>query len=86
MTEINGNFNTWDLTDQFQNADAHYQMAVIVAYYAELLRLSPWTAHISIGQILEHAVRVAGLLPADREVSQFATLVSRASQIGALLR
>ena len=83
--EINGNFNTWDLSPTFENASPRYQMTVVVAQYAELLRLSPWAAGSSIGQVLQHAVRLSGMLPTDSEVSEFTTLVSRASQIQALM-
>ena len=85
VTEINGNFNTWDLTPGFESADARYQLAVVVAQYAELLRFSPWAHGSSIGQVLMHAVRLGGLLPGDKDVAEFVSLVSRASQIQMLL-
>ena len=85
VREINGNFNTWDLSPTFDSASPRYQMAVVVAQYAELLRLSPWAAGSSIGQVLQYAVRLSGLLPTDPDVSEFTTLVSRASQIQALI-
>ena len=44
VTEINGNFNTWDLAASFEQADPRYQLAVIVMQYAEMLRRSPWAA------------------------------------------
>ena len=81
VTEINGNFNTWDLASSFESADAYYQHAVIVGYYAERLRLSPWTFEIPMSWMIEHASRIAGQLPADKEISQFVSLVSRAAQI-----
>jgi Ca-activated chloride channel family protein len=84
VEEINGNFNTWDLTPTFESTDPHYQLAVVVAQYAELLRLSPWAQESTIYQVLDHAVRLAGLLPGDDDVSEFAALVSRASQIKTL--
>ena len=84
VTEINGNFNTWDLASSFESADAYYQHAVIVGYYAERLRLSPWTFEIPMSWMIEHASRIAGQLPADKEISQFVSLVSRAAQIEAL--
>jgi Ca-activated chloride channel family protein len=84
VREINGNYNTWDLSPSFESASARYQLAVVVAQYAEQLRLSPWAAESSIGHILQHAVRLSGLLPGDQDVSEFASLVSRASQIRAL--
>jgi Ca-activated chloride channel family protein len=84
VTEINGNFNTWDLAQNFENADPRYQLAVVVAQYAELLRHSPWAAGASVAQLVDHAYRLSSLLWDDQEVVEFASLVSRASQIRAL--
>ena len=41
VTEINSNYNTWDLAESFEQADPRYQLAVVVAQYAEVLRNSP---------------------------------------------
>jgi Ca-activated chloride channel family protein len=84
VTEINGNFNTWDLAQSFEQADPRYQLAVAVAQYAELLRHSPWAAGTSASQLVEHAYRLSSILWDDAEVVEFAGLVSRASQIRAL--
>jgi len=84
VTEINGNFNTWDLTEQFEQADPRYQLAVVVAQYADLLRHSPWAAGTSTSQLVNHAYRLSSILWDDADVSEFAGLVSRASQIRAL--
>jgi Ca-activated chloride channel family protein len=84
VTEINGNFNTWDLSASFEQADPRYQMAVVVAQYAELLRRSPWAAGTSASQLVEQAYRISSILWDDPEVVEFASLVSRASQIRAL--
>jgi len=86
VKEINGNFNTWDLEASFEEADPYYQLAVVVAQYAELLRQSPWAAETSIYQIQEHIERIASLLPEDAQVQEFADLVRRASEIKALQR
>jgi Ca-activated chloride channel family protein len=85
VREINGNFNTWDLALNFESASPRYQLAVIVAQYAEMLRRSPWAQDTNIRQLLDHAVRLAGLIPGDAAVNEFASLVSRASQISALM-
>jgi Ca-activated chloride channel homolog len=85
VREINGNFNTWDLAPYFESASPRYQLAVVVAQYAEMLRLSPWAQNTTIRQLLDHAVRLAGLMPGDPAVNEFASLVSRASQISALM-
>ncbi len=84
VAEINGNFNTSDLAPSFEEASLRYQLSVVVAQYAEVLRQSPYGTGTSINQILSHAVRLAGLLPEDDAVAEFVTLVSRASQIEGL--
>jgi Ca-activated chloride channel family protein len=82
--EINGNINTWDLLSDFQETDPHYQLAVVVAQFAELLRRSPYAVGTSIHDILDLSVRLSGLLPDDPDVAEFVALVSRASQIQGL--
>ena len=84
VTEINGNFNTWDLAESFEQADPRYQLAVVVMQYAEMLRHSPWAAGTYGSQLVENAYRISSLLWDDSEVTEFASLVSRASQIRAL--
>ena len=84
VTEINGNFNTWDLAESFEQADPRYQLAVVVMQYAELLRHSPWAAGTYGSQLVEHAYRLSSMLWDDPEVVEFASLVSRANQIRAL--
>ncbi len=84
VTEINGNFNSWDLVTSFEQASSRYQLAVVAAQYAEVLRGSPWAVNTSIHQLVEHAYRLSSALWDDAEVTEFANLVSRASQIQAL--
>ena len=84
--EINGNFNTWDMSQSFESASPRFQLSAVVAQYAEMLRFSPWVGRASIQQILGHAVRLAGMLPGDMQVAEFASLVSRATQIQALIQ
>jgi len=56
-------------------------LAVVVAQYADLLRLSPWAARNSASQLVKQANRLSSILWDDSEVVEFASLVSRASQI-----
>ncbi len=84
VQEINGNFNTWDLVDSFESASPRYQLDVVVAQYAELLRDSPWVGVTSIYALRRHALRLGELLPEDPDVAEFVRLVSRAAQIEAL--
>jgi len=84
VTEINGNFNAWDLAASFEQADPRYQLVVVVAQYAEMLHRSPWATGTSASQLVEHAYRLSSILWDDPEVVEFSNLVSRASQIRAL--
>ena len=84
VQEINGNFNSWDLAPTFESASSRYQLDVVVAQYAELLRASPWAGSTSIYTLREFAIRLGDLLPDDPEVAEFVTLISRATQIEAL--
>ncbi len=81
VTEINGNFNTWDMAASFENASARFQLAATVMQYAELLRHSPWAMGSSFAQLLPHAARLSELLPADSDVGEFAYLVSLANNL-----
>jgi Ca-activated chloride channel family protein len=81
VAEINGNLNTWDLAQSFDEASPRYQLAVTVAQFAERLRGSPWAAGTSYEQLAGYAARVAGLLPGDAEVLEFAELVWRTEQL-----
>jgi Ca-activated chloride channel family protein len=85
VQEINGNFNTWQLSPNFESASLRFQLSVVVAYYALILRQSPWASGLSIYTIRDQAVRLMGLLPEDSEVAEFAALVSRACQINGLV-
>ena len=84
VTEINGNFNTWDLATNFEDASPRYQLAIVVAQYADVLRRNPWAAGISSQQLVNHAYRISSILWDDVDVTEFANLVSRVSQIRAL--
>jgi Ca-activated chloride channel family protein len=81
VVEINGNFNTWDLAQSFESTSPRYQLTAIVAQFAEILRNSPYTNHMSLGALAEYAYTLPGMLPEDPEVAEFATLVARAAKI-----
>ncbi|MGQ0600571.1 MAG: YfbK domain-containing protein [Anaerolineales bacterium] len=82
VREINGNFNTWDVAGTFEQASPRYQMSVVVAQYAEVLRRSPWANGTPLALISAHAQRLNTLLPYDGEVAEFARLTQRAWELG----
>ena len=81
VSEINGNFNTWDLASRFEDAAPRYQLAATVAQYAEILRQSPWADETSLRELSRYANDVARLLAEDPDVREFADLVARASRL-----
>lgn len=81
VVEINGNFNTFDLVPSFESAPARYQLDVIVAQFAEVLRNSSWDSRVSLTALAEYAASLPRLLPGDPDVAEFATLVARAAEI-----
>ncbi len=82
VSEINGNFNTWDLAARFEDASPRFQLAATVVQYAEILRRSPWARESNLGQVSAQAGRLAELLPGDADVAEFAQLTYRAWQLG----
>lgn len=78
--EINGNFNTYDLTENFEQADAYYQLAVTVAEFAEILRESPYVRS-SIEDLTWRAEEIAYQLPEDFDAAEFADLVRQAARL-----
>ncbi len=84
VREINGNFNSWDMAGEFGQTSRHYQLAMLSAHFAEMLRRSPWAAGIYPYQIENLADRLAALFPADPDVAELLFLIRRAVSIGAL--
>jgi len=79
--EINGNFNTWDLAASYQESDPRFQLAVLAAQYAEVLRNSPWARETTLSQLYYMAAPLVEYLPGDTDVVEFVNLIARASQI-----
>ena len=81
VVEINGNYNTFDLESSIEDAPARYQLDVIVAQFAEVLRESPWANRTSFSALAEYASYLPRLIPGDPDVAEFAELVERAAEI-----
>ena len=80
-TEINGNLNTFDLKDQFGNADPRYQLAVAAAQFAEILRSSPYAEGQNLGSVQEIAAPLRYKLGDDPDVNEFISLVDQAARL-----
>jgi Ca-activated chloride channel family protein len=82
VKEINGNFNTWDLAARFDDASPRFQLDVIAAYFAGLLRSSNWAWSAPWESLESYAWQVVRQLPEDRDVQELATLIGQAQNIG----
>jgi Ca-activated chloride channel family protein len=81
VREINGNFNTWDLTPSYESASPRYQLSVVVAQFAEILRGSPWASDNQLWMLSRKAYQLTELLPGDADVRELAQLISTAETL-----
>ena len=81
VSEVARAFQRSELETGFEDASPRFQLAAVVAEYAELLRESYWAQDGSLGQVAAEANRVRGLLSQDGDVVEFAALVDQAGRI-----
>jgi Ca-activated chloride channel family protein len=81
VAELSQGFYTEDLAERFTDAAPRFQLAVLVAEYAEVLRGSYWAEGNTLAGVLEEAERIGELLPEDADVAEFVELVGRAARI-----
>ena len=81
VTELRREFDREDLADGFEDAPPRFQMAAVVAEYAEVLRESYWAQESSLEDVANEARRVRDLLPQDANMAEFTDLVVRAHMI-----
>ncbi|MBN1954939.1 MAG: von Willebrand factor type A domain-containing protein [Anaerolineae bacterium] len=73
---------TWaEFAPTFEEASLRFQMAAVVAEYAEVLRGSYWARGSSLEAVLGQAARLAPHLSDDRDVVEFVALLERAVEI-----
>ena len=81
VSEVNREFQRSELALEFAEASPRFQMAAVVAEYAEVLRDSYWAQDGSLEEVASEANRVKRLLPSEGDFEEFAALVARAEQI-----
>ncbi len=64
-----------DLLSRFDDASTSFQLAAVVAEFAEILRNSYWAQDGSMAEVLAEARRLQDLLADDSDVAEFASLV-----------
>lgn len=81
-TEIAASKSVAEYTTAFDDNAPDFQLAVVVAEYAEVLRASHWTAEDSVSaELVDEIFRIGSELENDEKVSEFVNLVERASRL-----
>ena len=75
VKEINGVFTTENLVSNFDAAPLHYQLAIVVSQYAELLRDSYWADSMNMQDLRIRAERLASQMNHE-DVWELANLIS----------
>ena len=81
VSEIEQSVTKGDLAAEFTDASTRYQLAAVVAEFAELLRHSYWAREGNLSEIETQADRLRQLLPDDTDVAELADLASIAARI-----
>ena len=81
VSETAQEFQRSELVTNFQDASPRFQLAAVVAEYAEILRESYWAQEGSLAEVAAEAGRMRLLLPQDLDVVEFAALASQAERI-----
>ena len=81
VVETAHNIGQRDFLARFEDASPRFQLAAVVAEYAEILRNSYWAQDNDPGSLTADARRIAEYFPGDPDVQEFAQLVIQASAI-----
>ena len=81
VSELTRELKRGDLTDDFKEASPRFQLAAVVAEYAELLRGSYWAQGGSLSAVVPEAKRVRDMLAGDVRVAEFADLAARTEKL-----
>ncbi|MHC1783816.1 MAG: von Willebrand factor type A domain-containing protein [Anaerolineaceae bacterium] len=80
VVEINGNLNTYDLSNSFEDTSPYFQLSAAVAAYAEILRASPYVEG-ELDDVADEAQRINRLLRENEQAKEFADLASRTARL-----
>ncbi len=78
VSEVNVTLDSAQLTPAFTETSPSFQLAVIVAEYAEVLRESYWAQENTLAGVQEEAERIGGLFEGNADVEEFVELTGRA--------
>ncbi len=81
VVEMSKDINASEMAESFRRADPHFQWAVVVAEYAEILRESYWADEGGLPAVYEEAERISDLLSRDEDVFEFIDLARQAMRL-----
>jgi len=81
VVEMSEDFETYQMGDEFRDADPYFQWSVIVAEYAEILRDSYWAEDSSLEDVYRQAQWTSEYLYRDDDVREFVELVRKARRL-----
>ena len=82
--EIYRQFNRADLEASLEQTSPRFQVAAVVAEYAEILRESYWAQEGNLEDVVSEARRIQLLLPEEIDFAEFTDLVVRTQRIQAV--
>ena len=83
IVEVSKDIRRAQLASRFAEASPSFQLAAVVAEYAEILRESYWAQDGSLDDVVAEARRVRQLLPGELNVAEFTELAARTQLISA---
>ena len=81
VIELNREFGSIELIENFSKASSYFQWDVVVAEFAEILRESYWAQGTNLSGLLEEVERVSSLMNDDPDVLEFVEMVRRANRL-----
>ncbi|MCE2405870.1 MAG: DUF3520 domain-containing protein [Dehalococcoidia bacterium] len=81
VEQVQQSFLRSQVGSDFEEASAGFQLAAVVAEYAEILRDSYWARAGSLADVQAETGRLLRLMSSDADVEEFAALVSRAQRL-----
>ena len=80
VTEIDDDIDLRDVEEQWGDTTIDFQLATVVAVFAEVMRQNPYADQIDIDDLVDEVDRIADEMN-DRDVDDFADLVERAADL-----
>ena len=81
VTELSKDFNASEIAYDFRETDPHFQRAVVVAEYAEILKDSYWAENGSLSAVYKEAERINEYHYGDDVMDEFVSLVREAKRL-----